>query len=82
MDASTRPRLAKRRRTEGTHKNQEPEHISERAQPWYDDGNIVLQAELKQFRIHRSILSANSVIFKDMFSLAQPTVEGDTGLGK
>ncbi|KAG6331415.1 hypothetical protein ID866_7674 [Astraeus odoratus] len=39
---------------------------------WFDDGNVVLQAEGKQFKVHRGILSAHSQIFKDMFSCPQP----------
>lgn len=54
-----------------------PDRTPDRDAPWFDDGSVVLQAELKQFRVHRSILSMNSVIFKDMFSLAQPSVEGE-----
>jgi hypothetical protein len=44
--------------------------------PWFDDGNIVLEAELTQFRVYRGILSAHSAIFKDMFALAQSSGEG------
>jgi BTB/POZ domain len=47
-----------------------------RSVPWFDDGNIILEAELSQFRVYRGILSAHSVIFKDMFDLAQPS-EGE-----
>lgn len=36
--------------------------------PWKDYGNIVLAAEGKYFRVHRSILSAHSEVFKDMFA--------------
>jgi len=43
---------------------------------WFEDGSIVLQAELTQFRVYRGILSANSPIFRDMFSLPQPN-EGE-----
>jgi len=41
---------------------------------WFDDGSIVLQAETTQFRVHRSVLSTNSEIFRDMFAVPQPTV--------
>lgn len=50
---------------------------------WFDDGNIVLCVGNTLFRVHRSVLCANSPIFKDMFSLpsSQPqngeeTIEG------
>ncbi|KAJ3513920.1 hypothetical protein NLJ89_g2689 [Agrocybe chaxingu] len=40
---------------------------------WLDDGNIILQAENTQFRVHKSMLARQSTIFKDMFSIPQPT---------
>jgi BTB/POZ domain len=39
---------------------------------WYDDGNIVLQAGGEQFRVHKSILSKYSTVFRDMFKVPQP----------
>jgi hypothetical protein len=48
-----------------------------RSVPWFDDGSVVLEAERTQFRVYRGILCANSVIFKDMFSLCQPGEEGE-----
>jgi hypothetical protein len=45
--------------------------------PWFDDGNIVLEAEGKQFRVYRGILSENSVVFNDMFDLSRPGGEGE-----
>ncbi|KAJ7611822.1 hypothetical protein FB45DRAFT_941104, partial [Roridomyces roridus] len=42
------------------------------AELWFDDGSIVIQAENTQFRVHRSILAARSLIFRDMFSFPQP----------
>ena len=45
--------------------------------PWFDDGTVVLQAELKQFRVYRGILSAYSNVFKEMFSLPQPAGRGE-----
>lgn len=41
--------------------------VADRIDPWKEDGNIVLAAEGKYFRVHRSILSAHSEVFKDMF---------------
>ena len=43
-----------------------------RSKYWFDDGNIILQAENTQFRVHRSLLSNQSVVFSDMFSMPQP----------
>ncbi|KAF8208572.1 hypothetical protein K438DRAFT_1961174 [Mycena galopus ATCC 62051] len=46
---------------------------------WFDDGNIVLQAESTQFRVAKSVLSRHSSVFRDMFTLPlpadEPTVE-------
>lgn len=38
---------------------------------WFDDGNVILLAESTIFRVHRSILSSQSPVFKTM--LADPT---------
>lgn len=40
---------------------------------WYEDGNVVLAVEGRLFRVHRSILSQRSAVFRDMFELAQAT---------
>ncbi|KZP11456.1 hypothetical protein FIBSPDRAFT_837622 [Athelia psychrophila] len=42
---------------------------------WFKDGSVVLQAENTQFKVHQSILSANSVVFSDMFLAPQPAGE-------
>lgn len=38
---------------------------------WYDDGSVVLIAQDRAFRVHRSILSQQSSVFRDMFSIPQ-----------
>ncbi|CAA7266007.1 unnamed protein product [Cyclocybe aegerita] len=49
---------------------------------WLEDGNVILQAEDTQFRVHRSMLARHSTIFKDIFSIPQqdqimdPIVDG------
>jgi len=47
---------------------------------WFQDGNVVLQAEHTQFRLHRSVLSMHCPIFRDMFACSLPengpTVDG------
>ncbi|KAF7974950.1 hypothetical protein HWV62_11011 [Athelia sp. TMB] len=50
-----------------------------RSDVWYDDGNIVLQAQNTQFKVYRGILARSSPVFKDMFMLPQPPTE-DTQL--
>lgn len=42
------------------------------AEFWLDDGNVILQAENMQFKVHKSILSMNSTVFSDMFCTPQP----------
>ena len=39
---------------------------------WYDDGNVILQAEGTLFKVHRGVLARSSSVFKDMFSFPQP----------
>ncbi|KAF9034385.1 hypothetical protein BJ165DRAFT_1396192 [Panaeolus papilionaceus] len=40
---------------------------------WFEDGSIILIVEKTQYRVHASLLSRCSSVFKDMFSLPQPT---------
>jgi hypothetical protein len=53
-----------------------PEHPSftKHADLWFCDGSVILQAELILFRVHKSQLSRRSIVFSDMFALAQPPV--------
>jgi hypothetical protein len=69
--AATETRAAKRKRKDNLNNEQ-----ARRSQPWFEDGNIILEAEATQFRVYRGILAANSVIFKDMFEFGKPTNEG------
>ena len=48
-----------------------------RSEYWFQDGNVVLQAEDTLFRIHRSIISRQSQIFEDMFSMPQVPSQED-----
>ncbi|KII91563.1 hypothetical protein PLICRDRAFT_512971 [Plicaturopsis crispa FD-325 SS-3] len=45
---------------------------------WYPDGSIVLSAESTIFRVHRSILSQHSQVFKDMLECAQPALDEES----
>ncbi len=69
----------KRRRTDDP-ETEDRETARRSARFWFDDGNVVLQAEDTQFRVHRSHLALHSEIMKDCFSCPQPgdapTVEG------
>ncbi|KAL1671235.1 hypothetical protein EV122DRAFT_226916 [Schizophyllum commune] len=66
-------RPAKRARTEG-----EPGPVVRCDEIWYDDGNLVLQAERTQFRVHRSILCKQSIVFKDMKEASCTSAAGST----
>lgn len=46
-----------------------------RGSVWFDDGNIVFVAEGTAFRVYRGILSRNSDVFHDMFTVPQPPDE-------
>jgi BTB/POZ domain len=74
MDLTNEP-LTKRKRAESP--TLQPLSHPKRADGlWFDDGSIVLQAGTTQFRVHRSVLSANSAVFRDMFSVPQ-AAKGD-----
>ncbi|KAJ7194906.1 hypothetical protein GGX14DRAFT_677594 [Mycena pura] len=60
------PPAAKRPRSDS-----DPAGPVTRSKIWYSDGSIVLQAEAVQFRVHTSILSAASSVFRDMLEVAQ-----------
>ena len=72
---STRP--SKRQRSEDLSLLVAAETI--RSTFWYDDGNIILQADFTQFRVHRSVLSKQSSVFEGMFLMPQhPNSEDST----
>lgn len=48
-----------------------------RSSIWYPDGNIILQAEGFQFKVHKSILAQSSSVFDGMFSIPQPPMADD-----
>ncbi|KLO16708.1 hypothetical protein SCHPADRAFT_994975 [Schizopora paradoxa] len=48
---------------------------------WLPDGNVVLATDVYLFRVHKSVLSLHSSVFKSMFELpnvGQPLAEGNT----
>ncbi|KAJ7119176.1 hypothetical protein C8R44DRAFT_189565 [Mycena epipterygia] len=47
----------------------EPERVQDL---WFEDGNLVIQAENHQFRVYRGILAARSSVFQDMLAFPQP----------
>jgi hypothetical protein len=42
---------------------------------WLDDGNVILLAESTMFKVHQSVLSKHSTMFRTMFSLPQPSMD-------
>ncbi|KDR69963.1 hypothetical protein GALMADRAFT_255290 [Galerina marginata CBS 339.88] len=46
-----------------------------RSNIWFEDGNIIFQAQMTQFRVHKGILGRHSSVFKDMLSVPQPSGE-------
>ncbi|CAA7266041.1 unnamed protein product [Cyclocybe aegerita] len=59
------------------HKRIPEEPLRKSATFWFDDGNVILQAQQTQFRVHRSMLVRHSTVWKDMFAVLQP--EGKSG---
>ncbi|RDB30260.1 hypothetical protein Hypma_007308 [Hypsizygus marmoreus] len=39
---------------------------------WFDDGNLILEADDSRFRISKGIVAAKSAVFREMMSLPQP----------
>lgn len=46
-----------------------------RSEPWFDDGNVVLQVESSRFKVYRGILSKQSSTFRDLFEVGQPSTD-------
>lgn len=44
---------------------------------WFDDGNIILQAEKTLFRVYSGFLGARSSVFRDMLSFPPPAEGND-----
>ena len=44
---------------------------------WFEDGNVVLRAEDTYFKVYEGILSRESPVFVDMFSLPHPPGASD-----
>ncbi|KAF7299353.1 BTB domain-containing protein [Mycena indigotica] len=72
-DDAERP--LKRHKPQHEHQETNVTEIERSPDFWFDDGNIVLQAGPTQFRVAKSMLSRHSSVFRDMFSLPNPTSE-------
>ena len=49
--------------------------IQQHAEMSFEDGNIVIIAANTAFKVHRSVMSRKSALFKDLLSLPQPDTE-------
>lgn len=43
--------------------------------PWFEDGNLILEAGETRFRISRGVLAARSPVFQEMLLFPQPPGE-------
>lgn len=71
MSADQQPPV-KRKRTDASSSETPQSAETTRSDLWYDDGNIILQAERVQFKVYKGVLAENSSVFKDMFAFPQP----------
>lgn len=71
MSETTDPR-SKRKRAASPAGDASTEQVARSDAIWFDDGNIVLQAERMQFRVHCGVLIKYSGVFRDMFDVGHP----------
>lgn len=48
-----------------------------RSDLWFEDGNVVLEAEGTFFKVYRGNLARHSSVFAAMFSFPQPKTQSD-----
>ncbi|KJA26652.1 hypothetical protein HYPSUDRAFT_36368 [Hypholoma sublateritium FD-334 SS-4] len=70
MSSNLQPNTKRKRETPVN--DDAPREVERSTQFWFDDGNVVLQTQTMQFRVHRSLLSLHSPIMKDCFACPQP----------
>lgn len=68
----------KRKRSEASNSDSEVSIELIRGDPWFDDGNIVLEVERTQFKVYGGLLSKKSDIFTDMLRVPQPSEGQET----
>lgn len=69
---SDEPAQKRKRETEDEAPSKDYVEIAKAHGLWFDDGNIVLVAERRPFKVHKGVLAAKSQVFRDMFSIPQP----------
>jgi hypothetical protein len=47
---------------------------------WFEDGSIIVQCPTASFRVHASILSTHSEVFRTMFAVASPSEDSVDGV--
>ena len=70
--AAPSQRPAKRART-----TSDAPAVERHPEVWLSDGNIVVVAQNTAFRIHKSVVSLHSPVFRDLFSIPQPPSTAD-----
>lgn len=69
----------KRKRTNSGNVKEEAKCTAARSTAiWFEDGNVILEAESTKFRVHKSILALHSSVLSDMFLLAKPDAHLDS----
>ncbi len=48
---------------------------------WYHDGNIILASKEYLYRVHNSVLSMHSTVFRDMLQIPLPVARSDASDG-
>jgi hypothetical protein len=69
------PRTVQNSITVGSAEGSSQPHNCVHGEPYFDDGNIILQAGSTHFKVYRGILSAHSEVFRAMFTIPQPANE-------
>jgi hypothetical protein len=44
---------------------------------WFEDGTVVLQVQNTLYHVYRGLLTLQSVVFRDTFSIPQPSAESE-----
>ncbi|KAF7966722.1 hypothetical protein HWV62_37289 [Athelia sp. TMB] len=77
MEESSSSRASsKRKRVEEAPMSPTPTVSATQSDIWFEDGNIVIQAERTQFKVYRGVLVEHSSVLKDMFLVPQPPSGG------
>ena len=64
------PSSSKKRKTDDTNTLKENQKRAANAGLWFTDGNIIIVAQSTPFRVHQSVISQQSVVFRNLCRLA------------